>query len=50
MTLEQVKSYLGIDFPDDDVFLEEVIIPAATAWVQEAVGWEDENEPEWKAL
>ena len=50
MTLEQVKSYLGIDFPDDNVFLEEVIIPAATAWVQEAVGWEDENEPEWKAL
>ena len=50
MNLEQAKQYIGIDYLDDDAILEEVIIPAATAWVKNAVGWADETNPEWKAL
>ncbi len=50
MNLEQAKQYIGIDYPDDDAILGEVIIPAATAWVENAVGWADETNPEWKAL
>lgn len=50
MNLEQVKQYIGIDFADDDTLLEDVIIPGADAWVREAVGWTDENDPEWKML
>ena len=50
MKLEQVKQYIGIDFQDDDTLLEDIIIPGAAAWMQEAVGWTDENDPEWKML